>query len=109
MQCFSEGDPEAHHVRDVLPVPVLGLLLLGTAVDPLFVGRQVEPAGVVGVQQEVLHPAHAVPGAVGGLWVRGDGRGGGRGAGGKLNLRGLAAVADKVGGEVAHNGGRPVV
>ena len=30
---------------------------------------------------------------------------------GKLNLRGLvvAAAADKVGGEVAHNRGRPVV
>lgn len=104
--CFSESDPEAHHVRDVLPVRVLGLLLLRTAIDPFFVGRQVEP-GVVGVQQEVLHSAHAVPGAVGRLRVRGNGGGGGGRAGSKLNLRGLAV--DEIGGEVPHNRGRSIV
>ena len=65
-QSFSESDAKAHHPRDVLPV--LGMLLLKTAVDPLLEWLQVEPV-VVGVQRKVLHPTHDVAGGVGKLRV----------------------------------------
>ena len=63
---LSESDAKAHHPRDVLPV--LGMLLLKTAVDPLLEWLQVEPV-VVGVQRKVLHPTHDVAGGVGKLRV----------------------------------------